>query len=127
MIQSKRIAPSLKGQSKKSDSDGDSQPPLQSLNHRLETEVVPILSNIISDQVRSLTSNRRVLEGTFEDLGKLMRVERKKQGLTGEMLADLTSISRSTLTRFENGHHDSIGADTVARLARALGVALLLK
>ena len=90
-------------------------------------EIEPLVVAMAVDFSRAnANSHPRVLTGPAETMGELIRKERKAQGLTLEALSDLTSLSRSTLTRFENGHHLSIGLDILMRLARALGVSLMV-
>jgi DNA-binding Xre family transcriptional regulator len=49
---------------------------------------------------------------------------RLKAGLSQADLAQRTGIRQPHLSRLENGHHATVSADTLTRLAQALGVSL---
>jgi len=51
---------------------------------------------------------------------------RKRKGLTGEQLARLTGVDRSTISRLERGQTLPM-LDTAKRLEKALGVSLTFK
>jgi DNA-binding XRE family transcriptional regulator len=58
-----------------------------------------------------------------ESIGNAIRELRLKHGLTIALLADKTDISRGMLSKIENGHA-AAATDTLARIARALGVSM---
>lgn len=51
---------------------------------------------------------------------------RKRRGLTGEQLAKLTGVDRSTISRLERGQTLPM-LDTAKKLEKALGVSLKFK
>jgi len=55
------------------------------------------------------------------EIGVHLATWRKLQRLTAQQLAERAGISRSTVSKLENGD-SSIGFDVVLRIARALGV-----
>lgn len=61
---------------------------------------------------------------TKETVGERIRRFREDARLSPSELADLTSLSRSYLSELETGTAQNPSADTLYRLARALGVAM---
>jgi transcriptional regulator with XRE-family HTH domain len=57
----------------------------------------------------------------LQRLGRRIREERDKRGMTQQALADKTGLSRGFIARLETGRHDP-SATTLAKLARALRV-----
>lgn len=55
------------------------------------------------------------------EIGTHFATWRKLQRLTAQQLAERAGVSRSTLSKLENGD-SSVGFDVVLRVARALGV-----
>jgi transcriptional regulator with XRE-family HTH domain len=55
-------------------------------------------------------------------VGERVRRVRRGQDLSQEKLADMASLNVITISRLENGTAKAVYADTVAALARALGV-----
>ena len=53
--------------------------------------------------------------------GKLIKIARKRAGLTQQQLADILYVSQSLVTQWEVGARDP-GTDTLARIAEVLGV-----
>lgn len=62
-----------------------------------------------------------VVETTAREIGQHLATWRKLQKLTAQQLAERAGVSRSTLSKLENGD-SSVGFDVVLRVARALGV-----
>lgn len=58
-----------------------------------------------------------------ETVGAAIRELRQRDGLTIAQIAEKADISRGMLSKIENGH-TSAGMDTLARIARALGVSM---
>lgn len=58
-------------------------------------------------------------------LGRALREERRKRGLTQAGLADRAGVSRGWLIKFEQGHH-SAEADSIFRVIAALGLTMTL-
>jgi transcriptional regulator with XRE-family HTH domain len=61
------------------------------------------------------------LSGVARDFGDKLRAAREKAGLTQEALADLTGMSRGSISPLERGEHLP-RLDTVLKLAGALDV-----
>lgn len=55
-------------------------------------------------------------------IGKRIQQRREQLGLTQEELADASGLRQSIISRLERGTRKNPSADTVRRLARALGV-----
>jgi len=62
-----------------------------------------------------------VVESTAREIGQHLATWRKLQRLTAQQLAERAGVSRSTLSKLENGD-SSVGFDVILRVARALGV-----
>ena len=58
-----------------------------------------------------------------ETVGAAIREQRQKHGLTIAQVAEQAGISRGMLSKIENGQ-TTAGMDTLARIARALGVSM---
>ncbi|MFZ5528692.1 MAG: helix-turn-helix domain-containing protein [Pseudomonadota bacterium] len=58
-----------------------------------------------------------------ETVGAAIREQRQKHGLTLAQVAEQAGISRGMLSKIENGQ-TTAGMDTLARIARALGVSM---
>ena len=58
-------------------------------------------------------------------LGRALREERRKRGLTQVVLADSAAVSRGWLVRFEQGH-GSAEIATVFKVMNALGLTMTL-
>ena len=58
-----------------------------------------------------------------ETVGSAIRQQRQKDGLTIAQVAEQAGISRGMLSKIENGQ-TTAGLDTLARIARALGVSM---
>jgi len=61
------------------------------------------------------------VESASREIGAHLATWRKLQRLTAQQLAERAGVSRSTLSKLENGD-SSVGFDVVLRVARALGV-----
>lgn len=61
------------------------------------------------------------------DLGKNIRKLRKQKGLTQEILAKKSGISRATLSKLENGYIANISIVTVNQILSLLGYELDIK
>lgn len=58
-----------------------------------------------------------------ESVGAAIREQRQKHGLTIAQVAEQAEVSRGMLSKIENGQ-TTAGMDTLARIARALGVSM---
>jgi DNA-binding XRE family transcriptional regulator len=58
-----------------------------------------------------------------EEIGTVVRQQRKKQGLTLHDLCDLSDVSYTTLTRLEKGN-PSVRLDILGRVLNSLGLKL---
>ena len=61
------------------------------------------------------------VDSAAREIGQHLATWRKLQRLTAQQLAERAGVSRSTLSKLENGD-SSVGFDVVLRVARALGV-----
>ncbi|MEH6824000.1 MAG: helix-turn-helix domain-containing protein [Motiliproteus sp.] len=59
----------------------------------------------------------------IEEVGKQIRLNRKKQGLTQSELCDLSGLAYGTLNKIEHGH-PSVRLDMLVSVARSLGMKL---
>ena len=66
--------------------------------------------------------NRRI-KNISKNIGKRVKIERIKQDISQERLAELSDLHRSTLGLIENGKI-SPTLDSIAKIACALGVSL---
>jgi len=66
--------------------------------------------------------NRLTME---EAVGSSIKEQRQRHGLTIAQVSEQTGLSRGMLSKIENGQ-TSAGMDTLARIARALGVSMSL-
>lgn len=57
------------------------------------------------------------------NIGKYVQIERKKQGITQEKLAELTGISWSAISRFETGK-TMLSVDKILKIIKALDVGI---
>ena len=64
--------------------------------------------------------------GEAGEIARLIRDTRQRRGLTQFDLADRLGSTQSTVARWESGRHD-FQVGTVARIAQALGFALVLR
>ena len=60
----------------------------------------------------------------MESIGKLIREERKRQGLSQQQLASLARLSRATLSVIENGTVPEVGVRKLETVLRLLGFTL---
>ena len=60
----------------------------------------------------------------YNEIGKLVKKERKKQGLTQEQLANLTSYSLSFIANIESNTYQSFSIHTLYNLANALNISI---
>lgn len=70
----------------------------------------------------ALGTPSRVLHDPMESVGDRVRRHRRFRGLTQEALADRADVERRYLGKIETGDVLEPGAETVKKLARALGV-----
>ena len=71
-----------------------------------------------------MNRNQEVHRSSLEEtVGAAIRELRQRDGLTIAQIAEKAGISRGMLSKIENGH-TSAGMDTLARIARALGVSM---
>ncbi len=63
----------------------------------------------------------------LSDLGKMIKQKRKERGLTQENLAMEAGISRTTLSKLENGYFGNISVATLDNLLAHLGYELDVK
>ena len=60
----------------------------------------------------------------MRDFKTILKLERKRAGLTQHQLAEASGISYSYLTKLENGAQSNPTRETMSRLSEALGVPL---
>ena len=60
----------------------------------------------------------------YNEIGKLVKKERKKQGLTQEQLADLTNYSLSFIANIESNTYQSFSIHTLYNLANVLNISI---
>ena len=60
----------------------------------------------------------------YNEIGKLVKKERKKQGLTQEQLANLTNYSLSFIANIESNTYQSFSIHTLYNLANALNISI---
>lgn len=60
----------------------------------------------------------------YDEIGKLIKKERKKKGITQEQLADLTSYSLSFIANIESNTHQSFSMHTLYNIANALNISI---
>jgi len=63
----------------------------------------------------------------LSDLGKTIRKRRKEYGLTQAQLAQKAGLSRTTLSKIENGYFGNISVATLDNILSVLGLAIDLK
>lgn len=63
----------------------------------------------------------------LSDLGKKVKELRKEKGLTQQILANKTGISRATLSKLENGYIANVSIVTLDNILSILGYELELK
>lgn len=82
------------------------------------------LEALILRAVASLATEDARTDGRFmkSPVGERVRLVRRKQDVTQEALADKAGLNVITVSRLENLSARAVYADTVAALARALGV-----
>ena len=61
------------------------------------------------------------VDSAAREIGAHLATWRKLQRLTAQQLSERAGVSRSTLSKLENGD-SSVGFDVILRVARALGV-----
>ena len=61
-------------------------------------------------------------ESIYNEIGKLVKKERKKKGITQEELANLTSYSLSFIANIESNTHQSFSLHTLYNIANALNI-----
>ena len=61
-------------------------------------------------------------ESIYNEIGKLIKKERKKKGITQEELAELTSYSLSFIANIESNTHQSFSLHTLYNIANALNI-----
>lgn len=54
-------------------------------------------------------------------MGNKLRASREKKGMTQEMLAKKSGVSRATISALENGKATCVKTDTLTKLADAIG------
>jgi transcriptional regulator with XRE-family HTH domain len=59
----------------------------------------------------------------YKDIGKRIRAERRKQGLTQEKLAELADISESFMGHIERGGR-TLSIETLAKISNSLNVSI---
>lgn len=60
----------------------------------------------------------------YNAIGKLIKKERKKKGLTQEKLAELTNYSLSFIANIESNTHQSFSIHTLYNIASALNISI---
>ncbi len=60
----------------------------------------------------------------YNEIGKLVKKERKKQGITQEELASLTNYSLSFIANIESNTYQSFSIHTLYNLANALNISI---
>lgn len=60
----------------------------------------------------------------YNEIGKLLKKERKKHGLTQEELANLTNYSLSFIANIESNTYQSFSIHTLYNLANALNISI---
>ena len=60
----------------------------------------------------------------YNEIGKLIKKERKKQGITQEELASLTNYSLSFIANIESNTYQSFSIHTLYNLANALNISI---
>lgn len=60
----------------------------------------------------------------YNEIGKLVKKERKKQGITQEKLANLTNYSLSFIANIESNTYQSFSIHTLYNLANALNISI---
>ena len=63
----------------------------------------------------------------LSELGKTIKDLRKQKGLTQESLAEQSEISRTTLTKLENGYISNISIVTINQILSLLGYEIDIK
>jgi Helix-turn-helix domain len=101
------------------------------IEQKILKNLAPLVQQLIEDEIHLLNAKSgRELSGTFEDLGALLRKERKDQRLTLDGLCDLCGVSKPTLQRIESSKEMSSlvsSLQNIALIARALGVSLSIR
>lgn len=59
------------------------------------------------------------------EVGKLLRAQRKSQGVTQEQLADYSGVSRVSITKIERGM--DLKLSTLLKLTQLLGLEVIIK
>lgn len=60
----------------------------------------------------------------YKEIGKLVKKERRKKGITQEKLAELTSYSLSFIANIESNTHQSFSIHTFYNIANALNTSI---
>ena len=60
----------------------------------------------------------------YNEIGKLIKKERKEKGITQEKLAELTSYSLSFIANIESNTHQSFSLHTLYNIANALNTSI---
>ena len=60
----------------------------------------------------------------YKEIGKLIKKERKKKGITQEKLAELTSYSLSFIANIESNTYQSFSIHTLYNIASALNISI---
>jgi len=63
----------------------------------------------------------------LSEIGEVIRVKRKEKGLKQEELAKMAGLSRTTLSKLENGYFGNISVATLDNILSILGYAIELK
>ena len=63
-------------------------------------------------------------EAIYNEIGKLVKKERKKKGITQEELATLTSYSLSFIANIESNTYQSFSLHTLYNIANALNISI---
>ena len=61
-------------------------------------------------------------ESIYNEIGKLIKKERKKKGITQEKLAELTSYSLSFIANIESNTHQTFSIHTLYNIANTLNI-----
>lgn len=66
--------------------------------------------------------NKKKMDNYPESLGKLIRIQRMKRGLSLEELGSIIGLARSTLQRWEVGETKSLDIRIIIKISRALDI-----
>ena len=63
-------------------------------------------------------------QNLYNEIGKLIKKERKKKGITQEKLADLSNYSHSFIANIESNTFQSFSIDTLYHIAKSLDTSI---